>query len=261
MPFAALAALTLFAAQPAPEVELWRLDCGTIVSDAPADKGGWNFVNSCYLVRHGGDYLLWDAGLDGALAGGSTHDGWQRLALAETVKAQLARIGVTPDKLRFIGVSHYHFDHSSQAKDFPNATLLIGREDWELLRRSSDRRDRAGLLPWIEGGAKVDPVQGDRDVFGDGRVLMLAMPGHTPGHHALLVTLEDKRSVLLSGDQFHTRPAFEAGKLPGNNDDPVAAAASAARFRMLAEEGRATVIIQHEPEDIARLPIFPESAR
>ena len=46
----------------------------------------------------------------------------------------------------------------------------------------------------------MEPVTGDKDVFGDGSVVMLDMPGHTPGHHALLMKLAHKGYVLLSGD-------------------------------------------------------------
>ena len=52
----------------------------------------------------------------------------------------------------------------------------------------------------FSGGGAVEPVARDKDIFGDGRVVMLDMPGHTPGHHTLLVRLAGMGPVLLTGD-------------------------------------------------------------
>lgn len=251
---------TLLSAAPAPDVTLVRLDCGEIVSDKSVAEGGWDFTNSCYLVKHGSDYLLWDAGLPASIAGQAVNVGGQTLTVRETVATQLERMGVTPDKVKFVGVSHYHFDHSSQAKFFADATLLIGKKDWEALTAANaNPQNRNGVLPWLEGKAKVEPVEGDRDVFGDGRVIMIDLPGHTPGHYGLLV--QDRGgAVLLSGDQFHQRAQFDSGDVPGNASDLAAARASGARFKALAAEHKARVIIQHDRKDNNLLITLPEFA-
>lgn len=261
------AALALILAGPAaaqaPSMQIWRLDCGTL---DVADLGDYNdtglfagqkktFVASCYLIRDGDRYLLWDTGLDGALAG-KPKDAEGGL-LKETIVTQLGRIGVRPEAITFVGISHYHDDHTGQAKDFPGATLLIGTGDWEVVKQRAEMRPR--FATWLDSKSKVEEVPRDKDVFGDGKVTMLAMPGHTPGHHALLVKLASG-PVLLSGDQYHFTENRRLGGVPGFNRDRADTLASHDRFEKLATNTKAKVIIQHEPDDVAKLPAFPKAA-
>lgn len=248
----------------ATDVELWRLDCGDLdVSDFGEfsdthryDGKPYKLVDSCYLIRHGSDYLLWDTGLSGDILGKQVVDGVFTLTLKSRIVPQLAQIGVKPEQVRFVGISHRHFDHIGQVGDFPQATLLIGAGDF-----AGIKADNPAFKPWISGGAKVEAVDGDKDVFGDGSVVMLGMPGHTPGHHALLVRLKGAGPVLLSGDQFHATESFEHDQVPTYNTDRAATLASIDRFKRIATNLKAKVVIQHEPADVAKLPIFPRSAR
>jgi glyoxylase-like metal-dependent hydrolase (beta-lactamase superfamily II) len=100
---------------------------------------------------------------------------------------------------------------------------------------------------------------GDVDIFHDGRVVMLAMPGHTPGHSALLVRLASG-PVLLSGDQYHFTEAVRNRGVPAFNTDRADTLASHDRFDRIADNLKAKVVIQHEPADIAKLPAFPQAA-
>jgi N-acyl homoserine lactone hydrolase len=236
----------------APATVLWRLDCGSFVTQY--------FSDGCYLVRHKGRYLLWDAGLDGDLAGKPPqqlhgHVVQVRASMAE----QLALLGLKPDDISILAISHPHFDHIGQAVDFPHAVLMIGKPDWDtLLAHPSDLSER--LKPWVSGGAKVEPVTGDHDVFGDGAVVMLAMPGHTPGHHALMVRLDGKGTVLLTGDLYDSAAQRREGTVMPHNADPAATRASYARFEKIAAQTHAIVIIPHDSDDIGKLPAFPHAA-
>lgn len=89
---------------------------------------------------------------------------------------------------------------------------------------------------------------------------MLAMPGHTPGHAALLVRLASG-AVLLSGDQYHFTEAVANRGVPAFNHDRADTLASHDRFEAIARNVGARVIIQHEPADVAKLPAFPEPAK
>jgi glyoxylase-like metal-dependent hydrolase (beta-lactamase superfamily II) len=60
-------------------------------------------------------------------------------------------------------------------------------------------------------------LEGDRDVFGDGSVVILATPGHTPGHQSLLVKLPKTGAVVLSGDAVHFKSNWENRGVPANN--------------------------------------------
>ena len=269
------AALPALAQTDAPDVELWRLDCGTVqvndlnmFSDTRAYTGETRELTaSCYLIRHGSDYMLWDTGLPAALKGAATND-TDALSptLDTTIAEQLEQIDLTPADIGRIGISHYHFDHTGQAADFPEAELIIDTRDWDVLTSDPLPTFAEGFAnpdlvkPWANGG-KLTTTQGDTDIFGDGSVTMLTMPGHTPGETALLVQLAETGPVLLSGDVVHFEEQVDRTGVPTFNWDRADTVTSIDRMNKLAGNLGATLIIQHDPRDIAKLPVFPASAK
>ena len=252
------------------ELSLWRLDCGEfVINDYGAffsdtfqyPPGPKRITDSCYLIRHGDRYMLWDTGLPGELAGRSLETPAQTMRLGARIVDQLARIDVRPDQIEIIGISHYHLDHIGQAADFPRAKLVIGAGDVEVLRTETGPFIQPQRLqPWLDGQREMVAARGDVDIFHDGRVLMLSMPGHTPGHYSLLVRLASG-PVLLSGDLYHFTEQVENRGVPPFNHNRADTLASMDRYDRIARNLRARTIIQHEPADIARLPAFPEAAR
>jgi len=243
-------------------VSLSRLQCGT--NAAPADVGRFSdtyafngmkvqLTVSCYLIRHGDDYMIWDTGypLSNATNGPKT-----------SLTDMLAQVKVTPAQVKFVGISHYHGDHTGQASQFPSATLLIGKGDWDVV--SDPKTPAATSTPfanWISGGGKVEPLTGDKDVFGDGSVIVLNTPGHTPGHHSLLVRLKGMGPVLITGDLAHFHENYDGNGVPTFNTDRAATLASLDRFKKIATNLKATVIIQHDDRDVGKLPVFPAAAK
>ena len=255
------------AAQSAPELSLTRFDCGKTTtvadvgrfSDVAAFKGlSIQLTFSCYLIKHGNDYFVWDTGNPPA-SGGAPAPTAPSLSLVE----QLAQLHLKPEQITFVGISHYHGDHVGQVASFPQATLLIGKGDWDAL---NDPKPASGLnssnfAHWISGGGKVEPLIGDKDVFGDGSVIMLNTPGHTPGHHSLLIKLRDMGNVLITGDLAHFHENYDGNGVPTFNTSRAETLASLDRFKQLATNLKATVIIQHDARDIDKLPAFPASAK
>ena len=88
----------------------------------------------------------------------------------------------------------------------------------------------AGFKSWIAESRKVEPLTGDKDVFGDDSVIVLRMPGHTPGHSCLLVRLKEMGPVLLTGDLVYFRENYESGGVPSFNFDRAATVASIERI-------------------------------
>lgn len=256
----ATAFLLIGASDASPSMQLWRMQCGKdqplpkpMFSDAfhYAEGQTKDFTFSCYLVRHGENYMIWDAGLP-AENGTRMTD-------------QLRQLNLTPDKIKYLGISHFHFDHIGQAADFPTATLLIGAGDLAAVKKGDRLPDNSTdsgvrLAPWISGTGSVEPLVGDKDVFGDGRVVILNAPGHTPGHHALLVRLPKGGNVLISGDLYHFPENRRLKAVPSFNTNRTDTLASMDRFEAIAKSLKAKVIIQHELTDIAKLPAFPKAA-
>lgn len=248
----------------APAITLARLECGT--NAAPTDVGGRmsdtyaysglkvQLTFSCYLIKHGDDYLLWDTG---------NPVGTTPTAPKTSLVDLLAQLKVTPDQIKYVGISHYHGDHVGQVSAFPRSTLLIGKGDWEVLTdaKFAGVANPAPFANWISGGGKVEPLPGDKDVFGDGTVVVLNTPGHTPGHHSLLVRLKEMGNVLITGDLAHFHENYETNGVPTFNTDRAATLASLDRFKKIATNLHATVIIQHDARDIGKLPAFPAAAK
>lgn len=271
---AALAAgLALIGAAPVPkaDVKLWRMECGHVgnadldmFADSYALAGERkDMVISCYLIRHGDTYMLWDAGFGAELAGKTEEPvPGVTVSVKRTLVDQLREIGVRPEQVSLLGISHMHYDHVGQAASFPKAKLLIGAADLAILSTypKDPLLEPHRLDPWLKGGAPREGVAGDKDIFGDGTVTMLALPGHTPGHHGLLVRLKDKGPVLISGDLYHVAEQVPVAGVPRFNMDRVATLSSQQRFAALVTALHPITIIEHEPADVAKLPAYPEAA-
>jgi len=251
-------------AQTPPDVTLTRLaDCGTPqapteVNQRFSDTYAYGdlkiqFVFSCYLIKHGDQYMLWDTGHSMTAPA---------VAPKVSVVDQLAQLGVKPEQINYVGISHFHADHTGQVASFPQSTLLIGSGDWAAITAP---KPAAGVnappfAHWISGGGKVEPQPNDKDVFGDGTVIILNTPGHTPGHHSLLVKLRD-RSYLITGDLVHFHENYDTNGVPWFNASRADSLASIDRFKKLAQTFKATVIIQHDARDVGKLPAFPAAAK
>jgi N-acyl homoserine lactone hydrolase len=258
----------------APEITLTRLNCGTpraaLLPQSPlnfSDTFEDNLPNirlvfSCYLIKHGDDYMVWDTGWgmsDGPVA--------PKTSLVDL----LAQVNVNAEQIKYVGISHYHADHVGQVNSFPKATLLIGKGDWDIVsgpklpasvrRPPGDVVNSEPFTNWISGGGTVEPLLLDKDVFGDSTVIMLYTPGHTPGHHVLLVKLPRTGNVLLSGDLAHFRENYDNNVVTGFNSNRADTLASIDRVKQIAANLKATVIIQHDPRDVDKLPAFPASAK
>jgi glyoxylase-like metal-dependent hydrolase (beta-lactamase superfamily II) len=242
------------------ELKLWRLDCGRLDENA-ARPWAWQKVPTpapCFLVAHGSRYLLWDAGVS-KRALGNAHP---TIKLDRTISDQLALLKVKPEQVEFVGISHYHGDHTGQATQFPKAKLLMGAADLAALKASPPPPGSAPphLQPWLDGSAPVEALKEDHDVFGDGRVMVLMTPGHTPGHSALLLKLRTG-PVILAGDLWFSDSDVLRGSIPDFNTSRAETIASRDRISRMAEKLDAVIILQHEPDDVAKLPQFPRPAQ
>ena len=123
----------------------------------------------------------------------------------------MSALGIPPEDVRWVVLSHLHTDHAGGLAPFASAEVIVPRLEWE---RASGVRGRVrGYLPqeWPAGLAPrlvdfeappVGPFAGSHDVVGDGNLLLVPTPGHTPGHAALLVRGESQ-TWLLGGDLAH----------------------------------------------------------
>ncbi len=236
-----------------------RLDCGTFeVKDYDSyfsdtfdyPTGPRRMVVSCYLIHWGQKYMLWDTGLPASYKGRKVDRGDAVYSLRLTIPEQLARLGLKPSDIDIVAISHRHGDHTGQSRRLPECPAVIGQKDFE---DTAGPNDPFG--PWRNEPEKITLAAADVDIFGDGRVIALRTPGHTPGHLSLLVKLSSG-VVMLSGDLYHAAIARATRGLPSFNASRADTLASMDRFERIARHFHAKVIIQHEPKDVAKLPPF-----
>ncbi len=271
--FACLAALAACAPQQTENpVQIYALDCGRIAftDTAPfADDGAFNgvardFVDPCYLIRHPDGDLLWDLGLPDAVA--EMPEGMRIEALNATATvpvtlvSQLAALGLAPADIDFIAVSHSHGDHVGNAALFAGTATWIVNADEHAHMFSDAARASDGFSMYapleqartqmIESGAR-------HDVFGDGSVVIIPAPGHTPGHAVLLVRSANAGDLLLTGDMFHMAESRERRTVPVFNFNREQTLQSMDLVEAVAAEEGARVIRQHVAEDFEGLPHAP----
>jgi glyoxylase-like metal-dependent hydrolase (beta-lactamase superfamily II) len=246
-------------------LSLTRLDCGTaefkdmnsFFSDRPGvyPPGPGKVTDSCYLIRHGDQEMVWDTGLPAETKDKPMNENGMVAQIDRPLVDQLKQLGLAPGDIDVVGISHVHGDHIGQAAQFTAARLVVGRGDFDWLKG----RPEDTLKGWRAAGKQVNLVTADTDVFGDGTVIAIHLPGHTPDHLGLLVKLKSG-PVLLTGDLYHTTIARQKRSQPSWNDDKDKELASMDKFEALAKQTGAKVIIQHEPNDIGKLPAFPQAA-
>ena len=249
-------AAALAGAAQAADVTVKRIDCGTpqdpvVVNQRFSDTYSYGdlkiqFIYSCYLVKHDDQYLLWDTGHAMTTP---------KVAPKVSIVDQIGQAGVKPEQINFVGISHYHADHTGQVSSFPKATLLIGKGDWDAITspKPAEGVNYAPFENWSKGGGTVQSLPNDKDVFGDGSVIMLYTPGHTPGHHSLLVKTASG-NFIITGDAVHFRENYDSDGVPAFNYDRAQTLASISRLKKLAATFKATVVIQHDARDVDKVP-------
>lgn len=168
----------------------------------------------------------------------------------DTILGQLALLGLAPGDLHLVVNSHLHFDHCGGNQRLTACPILVDAQELETARATE------GYLPVFEGpGVQFQTFTGDYELASN--VQLLATPGHTPGHHSLLVRLPQSRPLLLTVDAVYTQALWQRNALGAcaNKDD---ARRSMDRLRQIAQEIGAQVIFGHDPAQWATLRHAPE---
>jgi len=262
-------------------LQMYKLDCGRIeISDldgfsSAGDYAGIadTFTDTCWLVRHPKGDFLWDLGLPTGLVGnGEQQNDVFTLSMDRTLSDQLVEIGLFANDVDMLSLSHSHFDHSGQADQFQSAKWLVHADEYAAMFPTADEAaanetvdeesDASAANPYVDFVSLEHEIfTGEYDVFGDGSVIILPTPGHTPGHTSLLVNLPEAGPVLLTGDLYHRAESRELRRVPRFNSDEASTLASMDAFEARAAAIGARVIIQHDADDIADLPMSPDPIR
>ena len=227
-----------------------KVEDGSIYS--PGINVGVPMTLSCnaYLIRHRNSWLLWDTGTEDDLVrepeGRIVAHGIRGI-VRRTLASQLDEVGVDPDDIATIAISHAHFDHVGNCRLFRKAKWVAQRAEHQAM--FGPNPEEFGYLPALYETMRQNPVElvdGDHDLFGDGAVRLIYTPGHTVGHCSLLVRLPETGPVLLSGDVAHNRDNFRCRRVPSFNADREASAASMEKVEGLLRAEKAMMWVNHD---------------
>lgn len=253
--------------------KLYRLDCGhSLANDesvwTPGENVGRNieFSSTCWLIKHGSEWLLWDTGVPEATL--NDPRGWSTLPklivyhLDKSLIDQLAKIGLKPGDIGRVAISHTHGDHIGNVGLFPGSTIVMQRAEYSWIHSpngpNANVNQLMALARKLMGSPKnLQLLDGDTDVFGDGSVTLVATPGHTPGHQSLLVHLKNSGFIVLSGDVAHSEENFAKDIVPSLNTNKAESIASMEKVRRLIATYKATLFINHDKSQADGLKLLP----
>jgi glyoxylase-like metal-dependent hydrolase (beta-lactamase superfamily II) len=173
---------------------------------------------------------------------------------SDAVAAQLRARGIEPGSIRLVVMTHMHVDHASAISDFPAATFLVSRREWEAaveprgassgyIRRQFDHAFDYRLMDFDSSEADSFATFGrSYDVFGDGSVRVVSTPGHTFGHLSVVLRLAG-REALVAGDAIYLMETMRSGHLPHRVVDEHVFRRSVREIQLYAEQTPDALII------------------
>jgi glyoxylase-like metal-dependent hydrolase (beta-lactamase superfamily II) len=231
-----------------------------------------------FVIEHRNGLIVFDTGLDPAIVSDPNYidsavgrfflNRIFRLHISpdEALGNQLQALGIQPTKITKAIISHLHFDHVGGISDIPQAELVVSRDEWQQLSEPHPEREWI-LREHIElPGAKwrqieftpsddplLAPFGGSHDLMGDGSIMLLPTPGHTPGSLSALLRSEGMAPVLLAADLAYDVDLLMKDQLPGTGNADVLRA-SYAKVRVLKEQLPDLVItVSHDPATAGQL--------
>jgi N-acyl homoserine lactone hydrolase len=230
-----------------------------------------------FVVMHPKGNVLFDTGNNDKIITDPSYWGpaFQRLSPVNTpdmaIDAQLAKIGLKPDDITYVVVSHLHLDHGGNVGKFPNSTLVVQKD--EIRNAFWPEPGTAG--PYIPGDIaplrsdlgeampnkyKMIQLNGDMDIFGDGSVVVKRWVGHTPGSQMMVVRLPKTGTIILTGDNAYFRENVEKNILPNVAlaYDPPGILRAYEWIRYLQATEKADFFTAHDPDAFKALKKPPE---
>lgn len=231
-----------------------------------------------FLIEHRDGPVLFDTGLDPAIA---TDPGYISSAIGRFLLWRIFRLHITEDDrldkvlaasgfsagdIRTAVISHLHFDHVGGIAHIPQADLLVSAREWAQLAEPHPEREwmlrehieiphalwrQVTFTPTDE--PLLTPFGGCHDVMGDGSMILLPTPGHTPGSLSMLVRSGAWPPLLFVADLAYEAGSIFAGRVPGTGD-PETLQNSYAKVRQLKEALPDLVILPaHDPQTVGHV--------
>jgi N-acyl homoserine lactone hydrolase len=264
------AALHPISAQTAPQgLRLYVFDCGYLINLNPEtynltrqDVPDPTMSVPCFLVVHPIGTLVYDTGLGDKLVGRPPYltkrGASTSQVVLKTLSSQMAEVGYSSNQIKYLVLSHMHFDHVGNANDFagPNTTWLVQKVERDAM--FGDNVPPQAINPDYAAlkTAHTLLLNGNHDVFGDGSVTIVSTPGHTVGHQVLFLKLPKSGPVVLTGDLYHYPSERTLDRMP-DREKTAGTPESRAKVEALVKESGAQLWIGHDIVGFAKLKKSP----
>jgi len=251
--------------QPPKTMRLYVFDCGVInVNRAgterykvtPEEVGETRFSVPCFLVAHPKGTLMWDLGIlpdDTVEArargeqGNPTATSPTVTTVPRTLRSQLAELGYQPADITNFAFSHAHVDHNANANQFAASTWLARPAERAFMWEEGNTRVNKTFFDQIKDSKTISLDRDEYDVFGDGKAILKAAPGHSPGHQVLVLNLVQTGRVMIAGDLYHYPQERTLHRPPPDTEANVQQSAAS---RLMIEEylkrTKTTIWIEHD---------------
>jgi N-acyl homoserine lactone hydrolase len=174
----------------------------------------------------------------------------------EDIRSRLESLDVDANRIEFLINSHLHFDHTGGNELVPNAKIIIQKKEWEAGKTPEFIKANGYAQADYDLGHLIKQVNGEHDLFGDGRIVTIPTFGHTPGHQSLKVRL-DSGDVILTADACYLRETITNLHLPQLVHNRTEMMNSLLLLRKLERAG-ARLIYGHDPEFWSQVPQAPK---
>jgi N-acyl homoserine lactone hydrolase len=205
-----------------------------------------------YVIEHPEGNVLFDTGGHPSLItdpterlGAAADDFEVTMQEGDDVVSQVARIGLRPQDIGHVVLSHLHYDHAGGIEFFPDATFYAQHRELEFAHWPPVYQRELYLPADFGHPVEWDELYGERDLFGDGAIVVFPTPGHSAGHQSVMVTL-GSGTVILVADAAYVPRNIDENVLPAIVWSPDAMVASWRRIRELRRRHGAELIFTHD---------------
>lgn len=205
---------------------------------------------NAYLIERAGEWILWDTGIQDNLyfkPGGKVVAHNIRGIVVRPIATQLHELGLQPEDIKTVILSHGHFDHTGNCGLFPHAKFFLQQIEHQVMFGPDYKK--YGYVPALYDvlkSGKVELLSGDTDLFADGSMRIFSTPGHTPGHCSLLVNLRKSGMIMLSADVAHFRSNFDQRLVPTINSDQLQSKESMEKLDTICKQQNAQLWLNHD---------------
>lgn len=207
---------------------------------------------SSLLLRHPQGNVLFDTGCHPSVAADAAQR-WGDLSKAlmptmgsgENIVDQLDHVGLSPDDIDVVINSHLHCDHCGCNEFFSKATFFIHADELAFAADPAQEGNGYFRADW-DHAVVIRSFTGERDLFDDERIVLVPLPGHTPGMTGVVANLDRSGRFFLVSDAVSVRANLDQEMIPKNTWNFDLMAQSMTEIKRIEKTG-ATIVCGHDP--------------